>query len=266
MREAGRHMDGLSLHYYCGTGRRSRSATNYEEADWFHLLRSALRMEELVRRHAAIMDQYDPPKRVGLMVDEWGTWHEVEPGTNPGFLYQQNTLRDALAAALTLNIFNNHADRVRMANIAQTVNVLQAMILTRQEKMLLTPTYHVYEMYVPHHDAILLPTDLQSADYAFGGEKIPALNVSASRDQAGRLHVTLCNLDAQQPAELEAEIRGGKVSRIAGRVLTAPAITAHNTFEQPENVKPAGLEGARITGAGFAVTLPPRSVVALELE
>lgn len=269
MREAGRHMDGLSLHYYCGTGRKSRSATQYDEADWFHLLRSALRMDELVTRHAAIMDQYDPSKRVAIMVDEWGTWHAVEPGTTPGFLYQQNTLRDALVAALTLNIFNNHADRVRMANIAQTVNVLQAMILTRKEKMLLTPTYHAFEMFVPHQDATLLPaTDLRTVDYVLGGEKIPALNASASRDASGRIHVTLCNLDANQAVELAAEVRGAKVAGVAGRVLTAGSITAHNTFEELENVKPVDFAGARPTETGFsaysaaAVGGRPRGAVA----
>lgn len=223
-------------------------------------------MEELISRHAAIMDQYDPGKRVGLMVDEWGTWHEVEPGTTPGFLYQQNTLRDALVAALTLNIFNNHADRVRMANIAQTVNVLQAMILTRKEQMLLTPTYHAFEMFVPHQDATLLPTDLKSVDYALGTDKIPAVNASASRDGSGRIHVTLCNLDATKAVELAAEVRGAKVEKATGRVLTASSITAHNTFEQTDNVKPVAFDGARPTASGFAATLPPRSVVVLTLE
>ena len=141
------------------------------------------------------MDKYDPQKRVGLIVDEWGAWHDVEPGTNPGFLYQQNSLRDALVAGLTLNIFNNHCDRVQMANIAQTVNVLQAMILTDRRKMMLTPTYHVFEMYKVHHDATLLPTELAGPEYAFEDGKVPALNVSASRDGAGKVHVSLGNLD-----------------------------------------------------------------------
>ena len=88
-------------------------------------------MEELVTRHSTIMDKYDPNKKVALAVDEWGIWTDVEPGTNPGFLYQQNSLRDAIVAATTLNIFNNHSDRVRLANLAQTVNVLQALVLTQ---------------------------------------------------------------------------------------------------------------------------------------
>jgi alpha-N-arabinofuranosidase len=266
MRDAGRQMAGLALHYYCGSGKSSRSATQFAEEDWFHQLRSALRMEELVTKHSEIMDQHDPQKRVALIVDEWGAWHQVEPGTNPGFLYQQNTLRDALVAGLTLNIFNQHADRVRMANIAQTINVLQAMILTRQEKLLLTPTYHVFEMYTPHHDAQLLPTEWQGADYAFGPDRIPGLSVSASRDQAGKLHVTLCNLDPNAPATVSAGLVGTKAGAISGRVLTAATIQAHNTFDEPERVKPTVFADCRVTDQGFTATLPPKSVVVLELE
>ena len=193
----------------------------FDEEDWFFQLKNALRMEELVTEHSPIMDKYDPGKKVALIVDEWGTWHAVEPGTNPGFLYQQNTLRDALVAGCTLNIFNHHCDRVRMANIAQTVNVLQAMILTDKEKMLLTPTYHVFEMYTVHHDATLLPTDLQTADCPSGSGKMPQLNVSASQDKAGKIHVTLCNLDPNAPAEVTCELEGAKARKLSGRVLTA---------------------------------------------
>jgi alpha-N-arabinofuranosidase len=266
MSKVGRRMSGLALHYYCGTGNKSRSATRFDEDDWFALLKKALRMEELVARHSEIMDRFDPRKRVALIVDEWGAWHSVEPGTNPGFLYQQNTLRDALVAGVTLNIFNRHCDRVRMANIAQTVNVLQAMILTDKARMLLTPTYHVFEMYTVHHDATLLPADLTCADYRFGQEKIPALNVSASRDRSGKIHVTLCNLDPNAPAELSCELKGARPKGISGRVLTAAAIQAHNTFESPEAVKPAQFQGSKLTADGLTATLPAKSVVVLELE
>lgn len=259
-------MNGLALHYYCGTGKKSRSATQFDQDDWFYLLKNALRMEELVTKHTEIMDRYDREKRVALIVDEWGAWHAVEPGTNPGFLYQQNTLRDAMVAASTLNIFNNHCDRVRMANIAQMINVLQAMILTDKEKMLLTPTYHVFEMYTVHHEAKLLPTELQSADCASASDKVPQVNVSASRDGAGRIHVSLCNLDPNNAAEVNCELRGASPKRLSGRVLTAKAITAHNTFDQPEVVKPASFNEVKSTGLGFAATLPPKSVVVLELE
>ncbi|MFS8572711.1 MAG: alpha-N-arabinofuranosidase, partial [Clostridia bacterium] len=167
MREAGAYMDGLSLHYYTvpGTWAKKGSATEFDEDEWFITLKKALRIEELIKRHSAIMDRYDPLKRVGLIVDEWGTWYDVEPGTNPAFLYQQNTVRDALVAGLHLNIFNNHAERVKMANIAQTVNVLQAMILTDGPKMIVTPTYHVFEMYKPHQGATLLPPWVEAERY-----------------------------------------------------------------------------------------------------
>ncbi|MCC6356859.1 MAG: alpha-N-arabinofuranosidase, partial [Verrucomicrobiae bacterium] len=161
--------------------------------------------------------------------------------------------------------FNRHCDRVRMANIAQTINVLQAMILTDKEKMLLTPTYHVFEMYVPHHDATWLPDELACADYAMGEEKMPAVNVSASRDGTGRIHVTLCNLDPSRPAPIDCELRGAKASRISGRMLTAPDIAAHNTFDQPDRVKPAPFTDARPSEKGFSATLPPKSVVAIEI-
>ena len=266
MREAGKRMAGLALHYYCGSGRKKQLAAEFDEGDWCAQLQRALRMEELVTKHSEIMDKYDPDKKVALIVDEWGTWHLVEPGTNPGFLYQQNTLRDALVAGVTLNIFNNHCRRVKMANIAQIINVLQAMILTDKDKMLLTPTYHVFEMYTVHHDAKLLPSEIQCGDYQFGSDKLPQVNVSASRDQAGKLHVTLCNLDPKNAAEVECELRGAKAARVSGRILTAPEMNAHNTFERPDALKTAGFDGARIAAGGFATTLPAKSVVVLELE
>ena len=266
MSKVGRRMSGLALHYYCGTGNKSRSATRFDEEDWFALLKKALRIEELITKHIAIMDQHDPRKRVALIVDEWGAWHAVEPGTNPGFLHQQNTLRDALVAGVTLNIFNQHCDRVKMANIAQTVNVLQAMILTDEAKMLLTPTFHVFEMYAVHHDATLLPTELTCAEYGFSSEKIPGLNVSASRDKKGKIHVSLCNLNPNAPAELTCLLQGAEARTVSGRVLTAPQMQAHNTFDSPETVKPVEFRGFNNQKNGLSVTLPERSVVVLELE
>jgi alpha-N-arabinofuranosidase len=265
MRDAGRNMDGLALHYYCGTGRKSRSATKFEEEDWFHQLRGALRMDELIVKHSEVMDRFDAKKRVALIADEWGAWHAVEPGTNPGFLYQQNSLRDALVAGVTLNIFNQHCDRVRMANIAQTVNVLQAMVLTDKEKMVLTPTYHVFEMYSVHQDAKRVPVELQTADYEFGPDKIPAVNVSASRDGSGKLHLTLCNLNPKRAEEIACDLRGVKIGSLAGRVLTADQITAHNTFDQPENVKPAEFKGFSQQDGKLSITLPAKSVVVMEI-
>jgi alpha-N-arabinofuranosidase len=269
MADVQRRMNGLSLHYYTlptGNWGRKGSATQFTEEQWHATLRQALQMEELVTRHSALMDKQDPQRRIGLVVDEWGTWYDVEPGTNPGFLYQQNTLRDALVAGTTLNIFNNHCDRVKMANSAQLINVLQAMILPDKEKMLVTPSYHVFDMYAVHQDAKRLPVELQSPDYQFGAEKIPAVNVSASRDGAGKIHVTLCNLNPNAPAELTCELPGAKVQKVSGRVLTASEMSAHNTFAQPENIKPAVFEACKVSEGGFSTTLPAKSVVALELE
>lgn len=195
-----------------------------------------------------------------------GTWYEPTPGSHQGFLEQQNSLRDALVAGLTLNIFNQHCDRVKMANIAQIINVLQAMILTDQEKMLLTPTYHVFEMYTVHHDATLLPVDLTCADYTMGDHKVPGLSVSASRDKAGAIHVSLCNLNPNGPTEVTCELQGAKPQTASGRVPTADAMQAHNTFDKPETVKPAAFADGKLTDSGFTAKLPAKSVVVLELK
>ena len=265
MRDAGKRMNGLALHFYCGSSRKKQPATQFEEADWFFQLKNALRMEDLVARHCAIMDKYDPDKKVALIVDEWGAWHAVEPGSNPGFLYQQNTLRDALVAGVTLNIFNNHADRVKMANIAQTINVLQAMILTDKEKMLLTPTYHVFDMFTAHMDAKLLRTELTGDSYVSGTEKIPAVSVSASRDKDGKVHLTLCNLKPEAAAEVVCRFQGVNPTGLSGMVLTADTMQTHNTFAQPKTIQPQPFTGFKRIEGGFTATLPSKSVVLLEL-
>ena len=269
LKHGGQAMNGYSLHYYTlptGNWSHKGSATKFDETEWFNTFRRALVMDELVTKHSAIMDKYDPQKKVGLIVDEWGAWYDVEPGSNPGFLYQQNTLRDALVAGVTLNIFNNHADRVKMANIAQMINVLQAMILTDNEKMTVTPSYWVFEMDTVHHDATLLPSELQSVDYAFDGKTIPAVSASASRDQTGKIHVTLCNLNPNQSVEVPCELQGARARKISGRILTAPEMNAHNTFDQPDAVKPAEFNAFKVTDNGFVTTLPAKSVVVLEVE
>jgi len=267
MREAGRQMDGIGLHFYTVLNwNKKGSATEFDESGWFSVLKKTLEMETLVERHSAVMDKYDPQKRVALVVDEWGTWYDVEPGTNPGFLYQQNTLRDALVAAINLNIFNNHCSRVRVANIAQMINVLQAVILTRDDKLVLTPTYHVFDLYKVHQDALMLPAFVESDKYTHQTDSIPALSVSASRDNSGRIHVTLCNLDPTSARTVPIELRGAKVNKVAGQVLTAAAMNARNTFEQSDAVKPVAFTGARVTADGLEVSLPAKSVVALELE
>jgi alpha-N-arabinofuranosidase len=268
MREAGKSFNGLSLHYYTvpGTWAAKGSATQFGEGEWFTTLKKALLMDELVTRHSTVMDRYDPEKRVGLIVDEWGTWHDVEPGTPPGFLYQQSTLRDALVAGVTLNILNAHCARVTMANIAQTVNVLQALILTAGDKMVLTPTYHVFEMYKVHQDATLLPTHVNCVPYAHGDESIPAISVSASRDNEGRVHLSLCNLDPGHELGVSCELRGMQPTGATGRILTAKAIDAHNMFERRESVEPAAFDGVTLTGDTLLLDLPAKSLVVLEIR
>lgn len=269
MREAGRRMDGLSLHYYTlptGSWRGSKgSATQFAEDQYFSTLRRTLRMDELVTKHSAVMDKYDPEKKVGMIIDEWGIWTDVEPGTNPGFLYQQNTLRDAILAALNFHIFHQHADRVYMTNIAQTINVLQAMILTDKEKMLLTPTYHVFEMFKVHQGATFLPVELTTPDYAFGEEKIPAVSASASRSKDGKVHLSLANTNPHTAITVTAKLSGHTASNVTGRILTAPAVNAHNTFENPNAVQPAAFTGAQLSNDTLTVTLPAKSVVILAL-
>jgi alpha-N-arabinofuranosidase len=270
MRRAGGFMDGLSLHFYTipHTWKAKGSATDFDHADYFVTLFNCLKMDELIQRHGGIMDRYDPQKRVAMIVDEWGTWYDVEPGTNAGFLYQQNTLRDALVAGLTFNIFHAHADRVRMANIAQTVNVLQAMILTDGARMLLTPTYHVFEMYKVHQGGTMLPVHLQCEEYAHGDKKIPAVSASASKDAQGRIHLSLCHTDPNQSATISCEVRGATASGVSGRVLTSGALNAHNTFENGDAIAPRELRGdeVKLEGERLAITLPPASVAVLTIE
>jgi alpha-N-arabinofuranosidase len=266
---AGRQMNGLSLHYYTvptGVWAKKGPSTGFGEKEWHETLHQTLRMEELLTKQVAIMDVYDPQKRVGLCIDEWGTWYDPEPGMNPAFLWQHNTLRDALVAAVNLNIFHEHADRVVMGNIAQLANVLQSLILTDKEKMILTPTYHVFEMYKVHQDATYVPVELKAPDYKIGDEAIPSIHASASRDKAGKLHLSLVNLDAQHSAQVSAKISGAKASNVTGRVLTAGAIDARNTFEQPDVVKPAGFSSFEVKGDQITINLPAKSVVVLEMQ
>ncbi|MBA4197283.1 MAG: alpha-N-arabinofuranosidase [Chitinophaga sp.] len=267
---AGR-MWGLTLHYYTlpsgswvtqGKG----SATSFDEKEYFTTMKSCLYMEELVTRHSTIMDKYDPAKKCALVVDEWGVWTDVEPGTNPGFLFQQNSLRDALIAGTTLNIFNNHSDRVRMANLAQTVNVLQSIVLTQGTKMLLTPTYYVFDLYKVHQDAKLLPVNISSPDYVSGNAKIPAVNVSASQDSTGAVHISLVNIDAAKKINIKAALGGINFKNIKGQIITSGKFTDINTFDKPYNVIINAFNGAKKEGNDLLVELPPLSVVMLELK
>ncbi len=260
---------GLTLHYYTiptGSWGDKGSATNFSEQEYFATMKNCLKMEELVTKHGAIMDKYDPEKKVAMVVDEWGIWTNVEPGTNAGFLFQQNSLRDALIAGTTLNIFNNHCDRVKMANLAQSINVLQALILTDKEKMLLTPTYHVFDLYKVHQDAKYLPIKLNSPDYVEGNDKIPALNVSASIDSNKAIHISLVNLDANKSIRIRTELKDLKWSTISGQILTSNKLTDINTFENPGKLKIAGFSGAKREGNELVADLPAHSIVVLELK
>jgi alpha-N-arabinofuranosidase len=260
-------MSGYSLHYYTVPDwNKKGSATDFAEKDWFATLSSTLKMDGLITRHAAIMDAYDAQRRIGLIVDEWGNWFDVEPGTNPGFLYQQNTLRDAMVAAVNLNIFHKHCDRVKMANIAQMVNVLQAMVLTREQDIVLSPTYYVFKMYSVHQDAALLPVDLQSESYGNGMDSIPALSVSASKDKEGRIHVSLANLHPTKAQNLRCELKGTAGSRVSGEIITAATMNAYNDFGQPDAVNIKPFTGAQLQNGILTVSLPAKSIVTLEVD
>jgi alpha-N-arabinofuranosidase len=264
-----RDMWGVSLHYYTlpsGKWDKKGSATAFGEKEYFNTMKNGLAMDSLVRSHSAVMDKYDPKKRVALVVDEWGVWTDVEPGTNPGFLYQQNTMRDALIAGSTLNIFNNHSDRVRVASLAQTVNVLQALILTEKEKMLLTPTYHVFDLYKVHMDAKCIPLKFESPSYKVEGEQIPAVNASASVDSAGTVHITIVNLDSKNKISINTSLNGLKWSKVTGRIVTSSKYNDYNSFQTPGKIVAANFNAAKKNGKMLSVTLPPLSVTALELK
>ena len=261
-------MDGLSLHYYTvpGSWEKMKRATGFGKEDWYETLKGALLMDELIRNHGAIMDRYDPEKKIGMVVDEWGTWYAVEPGTNPRFLYQQNTLRDALVAAITLNIFNKHSDRVRVACLAQTVNVLQAVILTEGERMLRTPTYHVMRMFRHHQGADLLESAMLDVPTVGEGEySVPKLTGSVSMDPDGIITVTVGNLSADEAEFVELKLQERDYRILEASILTAPEIGSYNTFDQPDLVCESPFEGVDIEN-GISFTLPAASVVAIRLS
>lgn len=259
-------MWGISLHHYTTDWWNKGPATGFPESRYFDVLDRCLKIENVIDRHMTIMDKYDPEKRVALVVDEWGTWYDVEPGTNPGFLFQQNTLRDAFVAGLSLNYFNERCERIKMANIAQTVNVLQALIFTNDNKIVLTPTYHVFEMYKVHQDAILLPLSLQGGDYTFENKKLPAISASASKDKAGVIHISIVNIDPKNSSELDLDLRGQNITTVTGRILTSADVSDHNTFENSEKVKPAVFDGAKIKNNRITAVIPAKSVIVLELK
>jgi len=259
-------MEGLSLHNYTVVKwPPSYKSVGFGERDYAEILKSTLEMDGIIARHSAIMDKYDPEKKIALVVDEWGAWYAPLPGSKEGFLAQQNSLRDGVLAALNLNIFARHADRVRMANIAQMVNVLQTMILTDDEKMILTPTYHVFRMYVPFQDATFVPVSLDAGTYTHGSVTLPRVDAIAARDKAGKLWLAVANLDPNRPVTIEASLAGVTARSAAGETLTAPRVDSVNTFETPNVVAPKPI-AAKVLGGAVALTLEPKSVTVVSVE
>ena len=260
-------LGGIAMHHYSTVEWNHKgSATDFSEEQYFRTMKSACLMDSLVINHSAILDKYDPKKKVALVVDEWGGWYDVEKGTNPGFLYQQNTMRDAMIAGVTLNIFNNHSDRVRIANLAQTINVLQAVILTDKTKMLLTPTYHVMEMYNVHQGATLIPISVSSNDYNFGNDKLKAVWASASKDKNGVIHISLVNIDAKNAQDISIALGAIASKSVTGRILSSGKLQNYNSFEHPDEIKPVAFNGASLKAGKLTTKIPPFSVVVLELK
>ncbi len=260
---------GISLHNYTLTynWENKGAATGFTEDDYFSLLSNGYDMNKIVSAHCAVMDKFDPKKEIGLVVDEWGAWYNVEPGTNPGFLYQQNTLRDALLAGVILNIFHQHCDRIRIANIAQMVNVLQALFLTKDDKMILTPTYYVFDMYKVHQDATMLPLELNSPAYSRQGRQIKAVSASASKDVNGKIHISFVNIDPEKAIEISCNLDGvTKEKLVSGNVITAPKVDTFNTFENPNQVTLKEFKDAKLKNGVLELKLPAKSLVTVELN
>ncbi len=286
MKNVGRQMNGISLHYYTCSGWSGPkgSATKFDNDQYYWALGKCLEIEEVIKKHKAIMDQTDPEGRIGLLVDEWGTWWDEEPGTIPGHLYQQNALRDAFVAALSLNVFHKYTDRVKMANIAQVVNVLQAMILTDQEgtgHMVLTPTYHVFEMYTPFQEATYLPLDLQTeivpVSKAYFKQKenaadagyrpCPMLSASAARTQDGSIILALTNVSLDKDQTVSVSLDDFKAKSISGRILTSKNADDYNDFQTPNRVQPVAYSDAKLGKDGkLSVKMPAKSIVVLNIK
>ena len=278
MERAGRTMNGLSLHYYTVSGWQGSkgAATVFSDDDFYWTLGKCLEIEDVIERHAKIMDESDPDKRIGLLVDEWGTWWDEEPGTISGHLYQQNTMRDAFVAALSLNVFHRHTDRVRMCNIAQVVNVLQSMILTNQEgtgNMVLTPTYHVFHMYKGFQEATYLPIDavvdsieVRGDDHAANGRTIPVLSASAAKKADGSIIVSLANVSLTDAQTLSLTIDGIEAKEVSGTILTCDNISDYNDFDNPDVVAPAEFTGAKIKKNVITAEIPSKSIVVLDIK
>ncbi|HVO57000.1 MAG TPA: alpha-L-arabinofuranosidase C-terminal domain-containing protein [Dongiaceae bacterium] len=259
-------INGLSLHSYTVVKwPPAYKSVGFGEPEYAQILKSTLEMNDLIEKHSAIMDKYDPEKKVALVVDEWGGWYAPLPGSNPGFLVQQNSLRDAVLAALNLNIFARHADRVRMANIAQMINVLQAMILTDKEKMLLTPTYHVFKMYLPFQDATFVPVAFDAGTYRQGNITLPRVDAIAAKDRSGKLWLAVTNVDPNEPVEIEVNASGVSAKSASGETLTAASVDSVNTFDLPNAVAPKPFSAAA-QGGKLTLKLAPKSVTVVAIE
>ena len=255
------HTKAISLHYYTvpsGKWEKKGSATEFDSGEYEETIRKTYYMEELITKHSEIMSRHDPKHEIGLIVDEWGTWYDVEPGTNPGFLYQQNTMRDAIIASVNLNIFNNHSDRVVMANIAQCINVLQSVILTEGERMVKTPTYHVFDMYKEHQDAMLADSFIDDKS------GLPDISQSVSVKD-GKMHITISNASLTEDKEINAEISGFDFNKVSAEILTED-VHAHNTFDIPNKVEVKTFTDVKMSENTLKFTLPPCSVVAIEIK
>ena len=269
MENAGRYMDGLSLHYYTIYDWDDKgSATEFDTERYYYTLGKCLEIEDVLKRHIDIMNVYDPKQKVGLIVDEWGTWFDEEPGTISGHLYQQNTMRDAMVAALSLNVFHNYTNRVKMANIAQIANVLQSMVLTKGEQMVLTPTYYVFKMYIPHQGATLIPLKVKSPSVGvFNGKDIPAVSATASTKNETTT-ISIVNTSVDKDTQVTINLNGIKAQNISGEILTADAINAYNDFGKPQAVNTAPFEAKnwKVKNGELTVSMPAKSIVTLSLK
>jgi alpha-N-arabinofuranosidase len=269
MKNVGSRMNGISLHYYtvAGWNGSKGSATQFSDDDYYWTLGKCREIETVLQKHIAIMDELDPKKNVSLLLDEWGTWWDEEPGTIAGHLYQQNTLRDAFVASLSLDIFHKYTERLKMANIAQVVNVLQSMILTDKEKMVLTPTYYVFKMYNVHQDATYLPIELTCDTISVRGERrLPLVSATASRDKEGRVHISMSNVNKDDAEEITVNLQGIQPKSVKGEILTSAKLSDYNSFEKPDVVNTAEFRGAKISKGVLKVKLPAKSIVTLELQ
>lgn len=257
---------GISLHHYTTDWWNKGPATGFGEDRYYDMLNRCFDIARVIDGHMTIMDKYDPKKNVALVVDEWGAWYDVEPGTNPGFLFQQNSLRDAFIAGISLNYFNERCDRIKMANIAQTVNVLQALIFTKDDKMVLTPTYHVFEMYKVHQGATLLPMTIKAGEYVYNDKKLPALSGSASKDKNRTVHISLVNIDPKKAVDLSIDLRGMDASKVTAKILTSGKVTDHNTFENPKVITPKEYKAFKFKNNELKTMMPAKSIIVFEIK